>query len=131
MFSGTISKRPMTLVVVAAVAATLGLSGCSVDASKAEPESKTFAYDGKELKLKTNEVATKVVAVDREDIKVTRWFDAAVGSERLKWTLEGDTLDIDAGCSGIAICDAKFKVEIPQGIALIKDGKKTDLSGKN
>ncbi|MFH9227268.1 hypothetical protein [Streptomyces lydicus] len=131
MFSGTISKRPATLVVaVAAVAAAFGLTGCSVDASKAKPEAKTFAYAGKSLKLTTHEVATKVVAADRKDIKVTRWFDSAAGSEHLKWTLKGDTLDIDAGCSGIAICDAKFKVEVPKGIAVTKDGEKT-LSGKN
>ncbi|MGP8300112.1 hypothetical protein [Streptomyces inhibens] len=132
MFSGTISKRPATLVVaVAAVAATLGLSGCSVDASKAKPESKSFTYSGKSLKVTTHEVATKVVAADRKDIKVTRWFDSAAGTEHLKWTLKGDTLDIDAGCSGIAICDAKFKVEVPKGIAVTKDGEKTDLTGKS
>lgn len=131
MFSGTISKRPATLVVAAVtVAAAFGLTGCSVDASKAKPAVKTFGYVGKSLKLTTHEVATKVVAADRKDIKVTRWFDSAAGSEHLKWTLKGDTLDIDAGCSGIAICDAKFKVEVPKGIAVTKDGEKT-LSGKH
>ncbi|MEU5837268.1 hypothetical protein ABZ820_26860 [Streptomyces diacarni] len=131
MFSGTLSKRPTTLVVaVMAGAATLGLTGCSVNASEAKPETKTFAYTGESLKLTTHEVATKVVATDRTDIKVTRWFDSAAGNKRLKWDLKGNTLDIDAGCSGIAICDAKFKVEVPKGIAVTKDGEKA-LSGEN
>ncbi|MFD0166898.1 hypothetical protein ACFVJH_22530 [Streptomyces decoyicus] len=130
MFSGAGSKRPVPLVVAAAAVAALGLTGCSVDATKATPESKSFPYTGTSLKLTTHEVATDLVATDRKDIKVTRWFDAAAGSERLTWTLKGDTLDIDAGCTGIALCDARFKVEVPKGIAVIRDGERTALTGK-
>ncbi|MFC9240880.1 hypothetical protein ACFTZK_31145 [Streptomyces decoyicus] len=131
MFPGAGPKRPVTLVVAAAaVAAALGLTGCSVDATKATPESKSFPYTGTSLKLTTHEVATDLVATDRKDIKVTRWFDAAAGSERLTWTLKGDTLDIDAGCTGIALCDARFKVEVPKGIAVTRDGERTALTGK-
>ncbi|MEW9520795.1 hypothetical protein [Streptomyces tubercidicus] len=131
MFSGTGSKRPLTLVATAAAAvvAALGLTGCSADASTAEPESKRFAYGGSSLKLTTHEVATELVAADRKDIKVTRWFDHAAGTERLTWSLKGDTLDIDAGCSGIAICDAKFTVEVPRGLAVVRDGRAADLPG--
>ncbi|GAA3161380.1 MULTISPECIES: hypothetical protein [Streptomyces] len=131
MFSATPAKRPAALLATAAVAVTavLGLSGCSVDASKATPASKTFPYNGSTLKLTTHEVATKVVATDRRDIKVTRWFDAAAGTEHLVWRLKGDTLDIDSGCSGIAFCDAKFRVEVPKGITVTKDGV-TALEGR-
>ncbi|NDL60547.1 hypothetical protein [Phytoactinopolyspora mesophila] len=118
----TRSKRPATIAVVAVLATTMSLTGCDVDASSATPESKTFAYEGDSLKLMTNEVATKVIRTDRDDIKVTRWFDSRAGSQRLVWELEGDILEIDAGCSGLAICDAKFEVEIPEGLAVIKDG---------
>ncbi|MGW2020841.1 hypothetical protein [Streptomyces decoyicus] len=131
MFPGAGPKRPVILVVAAtAVAAALGLTGCSVDATKATPESKSFPYTGTSLKLTTHEVATDLVATDRKDIKVTRWFDAAAGSERLTWTLKGDTLDIDAGCTGIALCDARFKVEVPKGIAVTRDGERTALTRK-
>ncbi|WP_438489098.1 hypothetical protein [Streptomyces sp. S186] len=131
MFSSARAKRPVTLVAAAAaVVAAFGLTGCSVDASKATPVTKTFAYSGKSLNVTTHEVATKIVAADRKDIKVTRWFDSAAGTEHLKWVLKGNTLDIDAGCSGIAICDAKFQVEVPKGITVSKDGEQT-LSGKS
>ncbi|MET7795798.1 hypothetical protein [Streptomyces decoyicus] len=130
MFPGAGPKRPVTLVVAAAAVAALGLTGCSVDATKATPESKSFPYTGTSLKLTTHEVATDLVATDRKDIKVTRWFDAAAGSERLTWTLKGDTLDIDAGCTGIALCDARFKVEVPKGISVTRDGERTALTGK-
>lgn len=119
------TRRRITLVVGACAAtAVLGLTGCSVDASSVDPETKTFAYDGERLNLTTNEVATKVIVADRKDIKVTRWFDSVTGTKRLKWQLDGDTLDIDAGCTGIAICDAKFEVEVPEGLAVRKDGKR-------
>lgn len=130
MFPGAGSKRPVTLVVAAAAFAALGLTGCSVDATKATPESKTFPFDGTSLHLTTHEVATDLVATDRKDIKVTRWFDAAAGTARLVWRLKGDILDIDAGCSGIAVCDARFKVEVPRGVAVTKDGRTTRLTAK-
>ncbi|MEU7637122.1 MULTISPECIES: hypothetical protein [unclassified Streptomyces] len=131
MFASPRAKRPATFVAAAvAVVAAVGLTGCSVDASKVKPASKTFEYSGKSLNITTHEVATKIVAADRKDIKVTRWFDSAAGTEHLKWVLKGHTLDIDAGCSGIAICDAKFQVEVPKGITVSKDGEQT-LSGKN
>ncbi|MEU5012676.1 hypothetical protein AB0G35_20725 [Streptomyces sp. NPDC021749] len=118
------SRTPTTAVaaVAVALAAALGLTGCSVDAKSAKPESKRFPYTGTSLKLLTHEVATKLVATDRKDIKVTRWFDSAAGTVHLKWTLKGDTLDIDAGCSGLALCDARFTVEVPKGITVTKDG---------
>ncbi|PJJ03516.1 hypothetical protein BX264_3901 [Streptomyces sp. 2333.5] len=129
MFPSPGPQRSVALVVAVAAAA-LGLTGCSVDASQQKPESKSFRYAGTTLKLTTHEVATDLVAADRSDIKVTRWFDAAAGSEHLTWTLKGDTLDIDAGCSGIAFCDAKFRVEVPRGIAVTKDGRRTGLTGR-
>ncbi|MEU9121268.1 hypothetical protein AB0C96_15680 [Streptomyces sp. NPDC048506] len=137
MFPSAVAQRPAArvtaarfTVAAAAVAAALALTGCSVDASKATPEAKTFRYAGTALKVTTHEVATELVATDRKDIKVTRWFDAAAGTEHLTWVLRGDTLDIDAGCSGLALCDARFKVEVPKGIAVTKDGRKTALTGK-
>ncbi|MFE0189361.1 hypothetical protein [Streptomyces sp. NPDC059008] len=130
MSSSALPKRPAALAVAAAVVA-LGLTGCSVEASQAKPESKSFPYRGTSLKVKTHEVATDLVAADRKDIKVTRWFDTAAGTVHLKWTLKGDTLDIDAGCTGLALCDARFRVEVPKGVAVTKDGHKTRLDGRS
>ncbi|QHC25454.1 hypothetical protein [Streptomyces sp. GS7] len=123
------TRRPTALVAALAAAAVLPATACSVDAAKATPVTKTFPYTGRTLKLTTHEVATRLIATDRHDVKVTRWFDAAAGTEHLTWVLKGDTLDIDAGCSGIALCDARFQVEVPRGIAVTKDGRPTSLTG--
>ncbi|SED77846.1 hypothetical protein [Ruania alba] len=120
----TLLWRPVSkclLAVVALSLASLGLVGCTTEASNADPEIKTFPYSGETLILKTNEVATDVVATDREDIQVTRWFEHTAGFERLTWELNGDTLEIDAGCHGIAICDARFEVEVPQDLNVERD----------
>ncbi|WP_193103308.1 hypothetical protein [Brachybacterium sp. FME24] len=108
-------SRPASKCVLVTVTA-LSLVGCTTEASNADPETKTFSYSGETLILKTNEVATDVVATDREDIQVTRWFEHTAGFERLTWELDGDTLEIDAGCHGIALCDARFEVEVPQDL---------------
>ena len=100
---------------------SLGLVGCTTEASNAEPEIKTFPYSGETLILKTNEVATDVIATDRTDIQVTRWFEHTAGFQRLKWELDGNTLEIDAGCHGIAICDARFEVEVPQDLQVERE----------
>ncbi|MDN5604342.1 MAG: hypothetical protein L0G59_02805 [Kocuria sp.] len=99
----------------------LGLVGCTTEASNADPETKTFPWSGETLILKTNEVATDVIATDRADIQVTRWFEHTAGVKRLKWELDGNTLEIDAGCHGIAICDARFEVEVPQYLQVERD----------
>ncbi|MEU7185254.1 hypothetical protein [Streptomyces sp. NPDC045470] len=119
----------MVAVLAVVVGLGVGVAGCSVDASQATPESKVFPFQGKSLDVRTHEIATDLVAVDRRDVKVTRWFDAAAGSEHLSWELKGGVLDIDAGCSGLAICDAKFRVEVPEGVTVLRDGRKTGLRG--
>ncbi|MFH8407932.1 hypothetical protein ACH4FX_24510 [Streptomyces sp. NPDC018019] len=109
--------------------AALGMTGCSVDAKSAEPAVKTFPFTGRTLNVKTHEIPADLVATDRKDIRVTRWFDAKSGTQRLRWELKGDTLDLEAGCTGLAICDARFKVEVPRDVAVLRDGAKTDLRG--
>ncbi|MFH8592774.1 hypothetical protein [Streptomyces rimosus] len=113
----------------AAPLAALALTGCSVDAKSAAPAVKTFPFAGRTLNVKTHEIPADLVATDRKDIKVTRWFDAKSGSKRLRWELTGETLDLEAGCTGLAICDARFKVEVPRGVTVLREGAKTDLRG--
>ena len=113
-----------TLLAVAVPIVWLGLAGCTTEASNAEPETKTFSYAGKTLFLETNGVATNVVVSDRDDIQVTRWFERTAGFEQLMWELKGDTLEIDAGCHGIAICDARFEVEVPHDLHVELNGRR-------
>ncbi|MDB1088337.1 hypothetical protein PJ985_12250 [Streptomyces sp. ACA25] len=117
---------------VAVVTATLVvISGCA-KASNADPETKTFEFSGDTLNVKANDVPTDLATSDRSDVEVTRWFSTGAGASgaNATWTLSDDgTLHLTAECSGLANCDAKFRVEVPQHVKVLRDGRETDLKG--
>ncbi|MEV6979123.1 hypothetical protein, partial [Kitasatospora sp. NPDC093806] len=110
--------------------APAAVAGCA-RAEDAEPESMVFGFTGGTLNVVSlHDVPTDLVATDRQDVKVTRWFEAnVIGRQRSGWTLEGDTLTLEASCSGYADCDARFRVEVPPHVTVLRDGKATDLKG--
>ncbi|OPG10636.1 hypothetical protein [Microbispora sp. GKU 823] len=114
--------------LAAAVMSGSVLSGCS-DASKATPVSQTFSFGGRTLDVRAHDTPTDLVATDRKDIKVTLWFDVHGTNPHSSQTLEGSTLDLDAGCSGWADCSARFRVEVPREVKVLRDGRATDLRG--
>ncbi|OKJ09113.1 hypothetical protein [Kitasatospora sp. CB01950] len=119
-----------TALLALAVAALLPLTGCA-DASEAKPEEQTFAFSGTTLDVKAHGNPTDLIPADRTDVKVTRWFDtgAQVGGKKLSWTLDDGVLDLHAGCTGLADCEARFRVEVPRNVAVTRDGRATDLKG--
>ncbi|MGW5354298.1 hypothetical protein ACWERV_27740 [Streptomyces sp. NPDC004031] len=126
--------RPLVPVGASASAAVLlvlgSLTACSVDAKNATPHSTAFAFSGDTLDVRAHGVPTDLVAADREDVEVTRWFDAKAGSKKtLVWKLHGGVLDLDARCKGLALCDARFRVEVPRDVTVLRDGRPTKLKG--
>ncbi|MFJ2955694.1 hypothetical protein OG896_29165 [Streptomyces sp. NBC_00669] len=122
---------PAGAPALAAVLLALGsLTACSVDAKNATPRSTAFAFGGDTLDVRAHGIPTDLVAADRKDVEVTRWFDAKAGSKKtLVWKLHGRTLDLDARCKGLALCDARFRVEVPRGLTVLRDGRPTKLRG--
>ncbi|MFJ6379619.1 hypothetical protein ACIQI7_06340 [Kitasatospora sp. NPDC092039] len=112
------------------VAVFVSVGGCA-DAADAKPEDRTFGFAGKSLNVKAHGHPTDLVVADRADVKVTRWFDTGgkVGSVKESWTLTDGVLELRAGCSGLADCDARFRVEAPEGVAVLRDGRETELKG--
>ncbi|OLT34266.1 hypothetical protein BJF79_33575 [Actinomadura sp. CNU-125] len=124
------SRKTTPVAVLAAVVLAAGLSGgCVAKAGNAEPESRTFPFAGSTLNVKANDVPTDLVPADRKDVKVTRWFDDKSPWSDARWRLADGVLDIAASCSVIANCDAKFRVEVPRGVRVLRDGEPTDLRG--
>ncbi|MFI9331731.1 hypothetical protein ACIGZJ_29840 [Kitasatospora sp. NPDC052868] len=122
-------STPAAALALAALGSLAAVTGCA-SASDATPEERTFSYGGATLNVRSHEVSTDLVATDRQDIKVTRWFDARVlGSKETSWSLSGDNLDLQAGCTGIANCDARYRVEVPRNLTVLRDGRETDLKG--
>ncbi|MFJ8628663.1 hypothetical protein ACIRD3_38275 [Kitasatospora sp. NPDC093550] len=123
-------KKAAPALLALAVAALIPLTGCA-KAGDATPEDKTFEFSGTSLDVKSHGIPTDLVPADRKDVKVTRWFDkgSKVGDTKETWQLENGTLELQAQCTGLANCDAKFRVEVPRGVAVTRDGKETQLKG--
>ncbi|MFB6888644.1 hypothetical protein ACFCX4_04925 [Kitasatospora sp. NPDC056327] len=126
----SVGRIPAVGALFAATVLLAAVAGCA-RSGDAEPESTVFGFDGATLNVVArHHVPTDLVAADRQDVKVTRWFKAdGIGRERAEWTLEGDTLTLEASCSGFANCDARFRVEVPPHVAVLRDGRATDLKG--
>ncbi|PJE94392.1 hypothetical protein CUT44_29575 [Streptomyces carminius] len=111
------------VAVVLAAAVTAAAAGCA-DAGDAEPEHRTFALEkqgGTDEPLVIDaDGDLELVAADRADVKVTRWFAgyAYGGSTGAKWSLKDGTLTLRTDCEGPANCDIRHRVELPEGLAL-------------
>ncbi|MCI0385107.1 hypothetical protein [Streptomyces sp. CNQ085] len=59
----------------------------------------------------------EVVAADRADVRVTRWFDGIAygGSTGARWSMEGGRLSLGPACSGPVSCGIRHRVEVPRG----------------
>ncbi|MFJ9441889.1 hypothetical protein ACIRRH_08445 [Kitasatospora sp. NPDC101235] len=122
--------KPAPALIALAVAALVPLAGCA-NATDAPPEDKTFEFAGRSLNVRSHGAPADLVAADRTDVKVTRWFDTSgkIGSVKESWELKDGVLELRAGCSGLANCDTKYRVEVPKGVAVLRDGRETDLKG--
>ncbi|MFI7245913.1 hypothetical protein [Streptomyces qinglanensis] len=132
MFTRGKNTRGRTATALIALTAGLLLTTTAcADAKKADPREKAFPFSGKKLNVRTNDNPTDLVAADIENVRVTLWFDEGVslGGSDITWELKGDTLDLDAACSGLADCDTKFRVEVPRDTTVLRNGNPTDLKG--
>ncbi|WP_218002104.1 hypothetical protein [Microtetraspora malaysiensis] len=120
--------RKTAMSVLMLFAAAAALSGCA-DASNATPRSTTFPFSGTTLDVRAHENATDLVAADRDDVKVTMWFDVKGTNPKSSWSLDGNKLNLRAGCNGWANCAARFRVEVPRHVKVLRDGRKTKLVG--
>ncbi|MFI1409184.1 DUF4097 family beta strand repeat-containing protein [Streptomyces sp. NPDC020707] len=129
--SGWRLRGASVAVGVGVVAVGLLASGCgnSADEDK-DPETRSFALDGRTLTVDSDDSALEFVVGDVDDVQVTRWFKAsvAIGKDpEISWSMEksneGGTLTLRVNCSGVvADCSARHRVVVPRGVALtVKD----------
>ncbi|MBE1530615.1 hypothetical protein [Actinomadura algeriensis] len=123
-------RRTTPVSVFVAVVLAAGLSGgCVARAENADPVTRTFPFAGTTLNVRANDVPTDLVPADRGDVGVTRWFDDKSPWSDVRWRLDDGVLDMAASCSVIANCDARFGVEVPRGVRVLRDGEPTELRG--
>ncbi|WP_050776809.1 hypothetical protein [Streptomyces sp. SPB074] len=119
----------LTALTAVTLLAGAGLTGCAT-AKDATPEKKVFQTDGGTLNVRSHGVPTDLVPSERKDVEVTRWFAVGFGADaKSSWTLEKGVLDLRAGCSKFANCDVRYRVEVPKGMKVPRNGRGTDLKG--
>ncbi|MFJ6697572.1 DUF4097 family beta strand repeat-containing protein [Streptomyces sp. NPDC091272] len=118
------ARRNRTLLATGgAVLVALVATGCGgADASDSPVEKKNFAFSGKALTIDADNSALDLVPADVKEIQVERQVDgwALLGSgPDPRWTLDGDTLTLKVGCTGISMdCEARHSVKVPRGVAV-------------
>ncbi|GAA2388172.1 DUF4097 family beta strand repeat-containing protein [Streptomyces glaucosporus] len=121
------------LAVALAVAVTAGAAGC-VDAGDAKPEHRGFTLgEGREtLTIDVDDSPLELVAADRRDVRVTRWFAGLAygGSTGARWSLKDGTLSLGPNCKGPASCDIRHRVEVPHGVAVRVVGHNGDVTAR-
>ncbi|WP_112470568.1 DUF4097 family beta strand repeat-containing protein [Streptomyces triticisoli] len=125
--SRTVPARVAAAVgVVVVLLAAVTACGGSVEEEDKNPEHRSFALHGRTLTVDSDDSALEVVAVDAHkagSVRVTRWFKGSVlvGQDpRVTWEMkDDDRLVLRMKCSGfIADCSAKYRIEVPRGIAV-------------
>lgn len=119
---------PAVASFLAVLMAVTMVNGCA-SYLNAEPERKAFPFDGTTLDVVADGVPTDLVATDRDDVMVTIRFDARSGAKERVWRLSGSTLQLSAKCGAIANCDARFRVEVPRDVKVLRAGRPTELRG--
>lgn len=124
----TISTRP-TLVLLASLAATVGLSGCG----GGHTEETSFPFSGRALEI-TNGNDNMPVALrstDEDLVTVSVTTTTAIGKEAVTpdWALTDGTLDLGDPCSNgyVGVCEGSYVVTVPAGTRISVNGRATPV----
>jgi hypothetical protein len=121
----SVAVRAAVMAVVTGVLLA-GVSACGASAGNDKhPDHKSFGLHGRTLTVDSDDAALEIVSARGAragTVQVTRWFQGKVvvgGSPRVSWSFQDDRLKLRLHCTGfIADCSAKYRIEVPRGIAL-------------
>ncbi|MFB8174623.1 DUF4097 family beta strand repeat-containing protein [Streptomyces sp. NPDC055966] len=121
----SVAVRAAVMAVVTGVLLA-GVSACGASAGNDKhPDHKSFGLHGRTLTVDSDDAALEIVSArgaKAGTVQVTRWFQGKVvvgGSPRVSWSFQDDRLKLRLHCTGlIADCSAKYRIEVPRGIAL-------------
>jgi hypothetical protein len=122
-------RRNRTRTLIAASGAVLvafSVGGCGSESSDAPVERKTFAFDGKTLRIAAGNAAIDLTPADVKDVEVTRqvdgWVVLGTGPDP-SWNMAGDTLTLKVSCKAlVSDCESRHRVKVPRGVAVTVDG---------
>ena len=122
------------MTVLAATWLTVGVlvTGCTTEPlEEVKPHNAAFSFAGDTLDVRQHGIPTDLVVGVRDDVLVSYRVSAAGGKPRdPELSLAGGVLQLGDPCPPLVFCDARYRVEIPEGITVLRDGEPTDIKGK-
>ena len=107
------------ITILAACTIALSATACSSgdDLANAPTDSKTFAFTGTNLTVKSNAAELELVPADIDEIQVERQTSGTANGNApsTEWDIAGNTLTLKADCVGVSIgCKARYSVKVPR-----------------
>ncbi|MEU9932935.1 DUF4097 family beta strand repeat-containing protein [Streptomyces anulatus] len=130
------SRTRTILALGAAAFLALAATGCDpdVDQANATPESKSFAFSGDSLTVKSNSADLHLIASDVDDVEVERRVSGTrIGGEiAAGWQFEGGILTLSVDCDGVSVnCHAQYTVKVPRDVAVTAEYGNSDVQLSN
>ncbi|MFG3531373.1 DUF4097 family beta strand repeat-containing protein [Streptomyces sp. NPDC047917] len=131
------NSRTRTIITLGAVAfLALAATACDPDVDQANttPESKSFAFSGDSLTVKSDSADLDLIASDVDDIEVERRVSGTkIGGEiAAGWQFEGGILTLSVDCDGVSVnCNAKYTVKVPRDVAVTAEYGNSDVQVSN
>ncbi|MEV5856289.1 DUF4097 family beta strand repeat-containing protein [Streptomyces anulatus] len=130
------SRTRTILALGAAAFLALAATGCDpdVDQANATPESKSFAFSGDSLTVKSNSTDLHLIASDVDDVEVERRVSGTrIGGEiAAGWQFEGGILTLSVDCDGVSVnCHAQYAVKVPRDVAVTAEYGNSDVQLSN
>ncbi|WP_257132486.1 MULTISPECIES: DUF4097 domain-containing protein [unclassified Streptomyces] len=130
------SRTRTILALGAAAFLALAATGCNpdVDQANATPESKSFAFSGDSLTVKSNSADLHLIASDVDDVEVERRVSGTrIGGEiAAGWQFEGGILTLSVDCDGVSVnCHAQYTVKVPRDVAVTAEYGNSDVQLSN
>ncbi|MFI9056714.1 DUF4097 family beta strand repeat-containing protein [Streptomyces anulatus] len=130
------SRTRTILALGAAAFLALAATGCNpdVDQANATPESKSFAFSGDSLTVKSNSTDLHLIASDVDDVEVERRVSGTrIGGEiAAGWQFEGGILTLSVDCDGVSVnCHAQYAVKVPRDVAVTAEYGNSDVQLSN
>lgn len=111
------------VTVLAACTIALSATACSSgdDLANAPTDSKSFAFTGTNLTVKSNATELELVPADIDEIQAERQTSGTANGSAptTEWGISGNTLTLNADCVGVSIgCKARYSVKVPRNTVI-------------
>ncbi|MYV71704.1 DUF4097 family beta strand repeat protein [Streptomyces sp. SID2131] len=113
----------------------LGVGGCgTADAEGAAVERRSFAFDGSELVVDSDDSRLVITPADVDDVRVERQVDGWVfmgSGPEASWKLVDGRLTLRVDCDAVASnCEAVHRIQVPRKVSVAVESDNGDVTAE-